>query len=199
MQAWVRPGRDRRNWGDRSSMPAWGLLRTAEDELSVYISQHYRFDSAHLVRATLRLDGFASAHAGYAGGELVTAPIRFQGRRLVLNYATGAAGSVRIELQGQSGAPVPGFALRDAPDLYGDAINETYRWNSGADVSSLAGSPCEFDSSSRTATCTPTGSPGSGQRGADRFPRSGSNRPVWNGPEILHRRGSWERLGLSVQ
>ena len=139
MQAWVRPGRDRRNWGDRSSMPAWGLLRTGEDELSVYISQHYRFDSAHLVRATLRLDGFASAHAGYAGGELVTAPIRFQGRRLVLNYATGAAGSVRVELQSQSGEPVPGFAFDDAPDLYGDAIDETYRWKRGADVSSLAG------------------------------------------------------------
>ena len=139
MQAWVRPGRDRRNWGDRSSMPAWGLLRTAEDELSVYISQHYRFDSAHLVRGTLRLDGFASAHAGYAGGQLETAPIRFQGRRLVLNYATGAGGSVRVELQSQSGEPLPGYTLQDAPDLYGDATNETYGWKRGTDVSSLAG------------------------------------------------------------
>ena len=139
MEAWVRPGRDRRNWGDRSSMPAWGLLRTAEDELSVYISQHYRFDSAHLVRATLRPDGFASAHAGYAGGDLVTAPIRFRGRQLVLNYATGAGGSVRVELQSQSGEPLPGFALPDAPDLYGDAIDETYSWKGGTDVSSLAG------------------------------------------------------------
>ena len=139
LEAWVRPGRDRRNWGDRSSMPAWGLLRTAEDELSVYISQHYRFDSAHLVRATLRLDGFASAHAGYAGGDLVTSPIRFQGRQLVLNYATGAAGSVRVELQTEFGEPLPGFAMRDAPELFGDAIQEVYRWNSGPDVSSLAG------------------------------------------------------------
>ena len=139
MEAWVRPGRDPRNWGDRSSMPAWGLLRTAEDELSVYVSQHYRFDSAHLVRGILRLDGFASAHAGYSGGELVTSPLRFNGRSLVLNYSTGAGGSLRVELMNQFGEPLPGFALEDATDLYGDATRETYSWNGGNDVSSLAG------------------------------------------------------------
>ena len=36
MEAWIRPGRDPRNWGDRGSMPAWGLLRTTDDELSVF-------------------------------------------------------------------------------------------------------------------------------------------------------------------
>ena len=139
MEAWVRPGGDRRNWGDRSSMTAWGLLQTADAELSVYISQHYRFDTAHLLRRTLRLDGFASAHAGYAGGDIVTTPIRFDGRRLVLNYSTGAAGSVRVEMQSEAGKAMPGFALADAPELYGDATQETYRWNHGHSVSSLAG------------------------------------------------------------
>ena len=137
MEAWVRPGRDPRNWGDRSSMPAWGLLQTAEDELSVYISQHYRFDSAHLLRGTLRVDGFASAHADYSGGDLVTAPLKFKGRRLVLNYSSGAGGSVRIELQSEFGKPLQGFALADAPHLYGDAIDEAYSWKQGSDVSSL--------------------------------------------------------------
>lgn len=139
MEAWIRPGPDPRNWGDRSSMPAWGLLRTAEREISVLVSQHYRFDSAHLVRGTLRLDGFASAHAGYAGGELVTAPLTFKGSRLELNYSTGAAGSVRIELQRPNGEPVPEFALNDAPDLYGDEIQEAFRWKQGGDVSLLEG------------------------------------------------------------
>lgn len=139
MEAWVRPGHDPRNWGDRSSMPAWGLLETADDELSVYISQHYRFDSAHLVRGTVRLDGFASASAGYSGGDLVTSPLRFEGRSLILNYVTGAGGSLRVELQSQIGEPLPGFTLQDSIDLYGDSIREAYSWNSGSDVSSLAG------------------------------------------------------------
>ncbi len=139
MEAWVRPGRDRRNWGDRSTMTAWGLLRTAADELSVYISQHYRFETAHLLRCRLRLDGLASARAGYAGGELVTTPRPLAGRSLVLNYSTGAGGSVRVEIQDESGTPAPEFALADSSEMYGDAIAETCRWRAGSDLSSLAG------------------------------------------------------------
>ena len=138
-EGWIRPGRDPRNWGDRSSMPAWGLLQTAEDEISVYFSQHYRFDTAHLLRGTLRLDGFASARAGHSGGELVTKPLSIRGRRLVLNYATGAGGSIRVEIQNRAGQPLSGFRLTDAHEFYGDAINEAYRWNGGGDVSPLQG------------------------------------------------------------
>ena len=139
MEAWVRPGRDRRNWGDRSCMPAWGLLQTAEDEMSVYISQHYRFDTAHMLRGTLRIDGFASAHAGYSGGELVTTTLLCEGPALVLNYATGAGGSLRVEMQSESGEPLAGFSLVEGRELYGDAIAEDYRWQAGGDLSTLAG------------------------------------------------------------
>ena len=118
MEALVRPGRDRGDCSDRSSMPAWSPVRTSEDELSVYISQHYSFERAHVLCATLRLDGFASAHAGYAGGELVTKPRRFEGWRHVLNYSSEAAASVRVELQSRFGEPLPGLTLADAPDLY---------------------------------------------------------------------------------
>ena len=141
MQTLIRPGRDERNWGDRSSMPAWGLHQTASDEMSLYYSQHYGFDTAHMRRGVFRLDGIASAHAGYEGGELVTKPLLFEGRRLILNYATSASGSVRVEVQEINGKPIPGFALADAPELYGDAIAEPYTWTSGADVDSLAGKP----------------------------------------------------------
>jgi len=139
MEAWIRPGRDSRNWGDRSSMPAWGLLQTAEDELSVYFSQDYRYDTAHLRRGTLRLDGFASARAGYSGGELITKPLRFTGRRLILNYSSGAGGGIRVELQNRFGQALPGFALDEAPEMYGDSIAEAYRWKGGDDVSSVEG------------------------------------------------------------
>ena len=141
MEAWIRPGRDERNWGDRSTMTAWGLIPTAEDEMSVYYSRHYRFESAYLERGALRLDGLASAHAGYRGGELTTRPIRFTGRRLTLNYATGAGGGVQVEIQNRFGEPLPGFTLDEAPAVYGDRIAGGYRWKGGDDVSSLEGEP----------------------------------------------------------
>ncbi len=141
MEALIRPGRDQRNWGDRGTMPAWGLIQTADDEMSIWYSQHYRFDSHHLERGVFRLDGIASAHAGYDGGELITKPVTFRGKKLHLNYATSAIGSVRIELQDATGKPLPGYALKDAPELYGDEIDATYTWKSGEDLSRLKGQP----------------------------------------------------------
>lgn len=141
MQAWIRPGPDQRNWGDRSTMPAWGILQTAGDELSVYFSQHYRLPTAHLARGTLRLDGFASAYAGYGGGELTTKPLGFTGSRLALNYSSGAGGGIRVELQNRFGQALRGFKLENAPEMYGDAIAEPYRWAGGDDISSLEGEP----------------------------------------------------------
>ena len=141
MEAWIRPGREERNWGDRATMPAWGLVQTADDEMSIYYSRHYRFDSAYLERGVLRLDGIASAHADYDGGDLVTEPVRFTGRRLVLNYSTGAGGAVKVELQNRFGQPLPGFTLDEAATIYGDRIAGVYRWTSGDDVSSLEGEP----------------------------------------------------------
>ncbi|MCB9383934.1 MAG: hypothetical protein H6509_04910 [Bryobacterales bacterium] len=144
MEAFLRPGPDPENWGDRSTMPAWGLVQTGDKEMSLYYSQHYRFPTAHLRRGVLRLDGIASASAGYGGGELVTKPLLIEGRRLRLNYSTGAGGSVRVELRNRFGQPLPGLSLDDAPELYGDSISEEYRWRSGQDAGSAEGEPVEL-------------------------------------------------------
>lgn len=141
LEAFIRPGRDDLNWGDRSVMPAWGIVQTGPDEMSLYYSQHYRKDSAHMRRGVLRLDGFASLHADAAPGELVTKPFTFRGRRLTLNYATSAAGSVQVEVQTVEGKPIPGFALADAPETFGDKIDADFAWKQGVDVSELAGKP----------------------------------------------------------
>jgi hypothetical protein len=76
-----------------------------------------------------------------SGGELVTKPVRFQGRKLVLNFASSAAGGVRVEIQDVAGKPLPGFALADCPPLFGDALERTVTWTKGGDVSALAGQP----------------------------------------------------------
>jgi len=141
MEAFIRPGRDTLNWGDRSNMPVWGILQTGPDEMSIYFSQNYRYPTHHIRRGVLRLDGIASASAGYAGGEMLTKPIRFAGGKLILNYATSASGSIRVEIQDLEGKPFPGFSLAEAKDLYGDEIAEAYSWKSGRDVSALAGRP----------------------------------------------------------
>ncbi len=139
MEAIIRPGRDPRHWSARSNMPAWGLVQTATDEMSVYYLQGYRTHGIQIRRGVLRLDGVASAHAGFTPGELISKPVRFRGKKLVLNYATSAVGSVRVELQDVSGQPLPGFALDDCTELFGDEIGEACLWGDKRDVSSLAG------------------------------------------------------------
>jgi len=141
MEAFIRPGRDRLNWGDRSNMPVWGMLQTGPDKMSIYFSQNYRYPTHHIRRGVLRLDGIASASAGYEGGELLTKPIRFSGKKLILNYATAASGNIRVEIQDLEGDPFAGFSLAEAKELYGDEIAEAYSWRSGSDVSSVAGKP----------------------------------------------------------
>jgi hypothetical protein len=96
LQAWVRPGPDPKNWTDRNNMTANGIVITAEDEWSLYISEHYRFPDHRIRRLSVRKQGFASMHAGATEGSFTTHPIRVSGKELLLNYATSAAGHLSI-------------------------------------------------------------------------------------------------------
>ena len=141
MEGYLRPGPEGRNWNKHSIMQAWGLLPTAEDEITIYYSEHFWFKTAHLRRAVLRTDGFVSLRGGYSGGEFVTKPIVFSGRSLVINADTSAAGGVRVEIQGADGKPVEGYRLEDCTEFYGDKIAHTVKWKGGSDLGSLAGKP----------------------------------------------------------
>jgi uncharacterized repeat protein (TIGR02543 family) len=70
---------------------------------------------------------------------MITKPITFTGRRLVLNYATSAAGSIRVEIQNSNGVPQTGYALADFPERYLDEVEGVMKWGSVVDVGSLAG------------------------------------------------------------
>jgi hypothetical protein len=117
------------------------MMQTGRSTMSFLVNRNYGQPTAYLRRYDLRLDGFASAHAGYSGGELTTCPVIFDGSRLELNYSTSAAGAVRIELQEQSGSPISGFTLADSRELIGDEIERVYNWTSGEDVSAFRGKP----------------------------------------------------------
>lgn len=141
MEGFIRPGPDPGNWASRAGLAASGMIQTGPAEMSLYKQAHYAQPDAHLVRYVLRLDGFASVQAPYAGGGFTTRPLRFTGRRLVANLATGASGSVRAEIQDAEGRPLPGFTLDDSVEQAGDEIARTLSWKAGNDLSTLAGRP----------------------------------------------------------
>lgn len=139
MEAFVRQGPDPANWSDRSGTLHWGVVPTGPHELSLYWCDRRKHSTECISRGTLRLDGFASVHADYEGGGFVTKPIRFEGRRLLLNYATSAVGSVQVEIQRPDGKPIEGFGLNEP--LYGDEIEGEVRWRAGSDVSRFVDQP----------------------------------------------------------
>ncbi len=139
LEAWARPGPDPKNWTERSNMVACGLYDDGGPEWSLYISEHYRHADHRIRRLTVRKQGFASMHAGARGGEFTTPPFIFSGEKLLLNYATSAVGSVRIEIQTDAGRPVPGFALADMPELFGDEFSAVATWKKGPALTALRG------------------------------------------------------------
>jgi hypothetical protein len=78
--------------------------------------------SVHLARFVSRLDGLSSLSASIEGGQVVTAPITFEGDLLEINVLTSAAGSVWTEIRDVDGEPVPGFGLGDCDGTLGDEI-----------------------------------------------------------------------------
>lgn len=141
LEAWVRPGPDPRNWTQRSNMPAWGIVQLDPTEFSLYLTEHYEWPDHRLRRVTVRRHGFASMHAGAAGGEFTTRPFTFTGASLILNYATSAAGSVQVELQDLDGKVIAGRSLADMAPLFGDELDAVVRWKNGADLSPFVGKP----------------------------------------------------------
>ncbi|MCA9210042.1 MAG: hypothetical protein KDA55_16905, partial [Planctomycetales bacterium] len=90
---------------------------------------------------TLRLDGFVSVSAGACGGELVTSPVIFEGDQLSLNFATSAAGTVRVELQDVAGKPLENFSLADCEPLFGDTVDRSVAWKQSPKLAAVAGTP----------------------------------------------------------
>jgi hypothetical protein len=129
--------------GNRSNYMAWGMvqLKGKPDEWSVYAKEaYYKGIGSRLRRFTYRRDGLVALSAGAEGGEMVTRPIKFQGKTLVLNYRTGAGGSIGVELQDSEGKPIPPFTT-DAALLQGDKLDAKVSWGNPADLSRLADTP----------------------------------------------------------
>ncbi len=110
------------------------------NEISFLATENYcRPPGTVFRRLTIRKDGFVSVHADRDGGDLTLVPLRFQGRHLQINFATSAAGSVRVQLEDWGGKAIPGFALEDCDEVIGNSLDRIISWQGRQDVGSLAG------------------------------------------------------------
>src|ERR1051325_586315 len=62
MEAFIRPGTDPGNWASRAGITALGVVPPGPAEMSLYKQAHYAQPTAHLLRYTLRTDGFVSVN-----------------------------------------------------------------------------------------------------------------------------------------
>lgn len=127
-EAFLRPGPESpKRWVYGDGYAAYGMLPTktsvdGEDkELSFYASANDWSDTpVQVFRYTLRMDGFVSRSADFTGARVVTKPLVFDGNRLVINFATSAAGCLRVRIGDEAGCPLEGF---DSGELFGDSID----------------------------------------------------------------------------
>ena len=145
-ETFLRPGPEQsNNWVYGDGYQSLGLIEvpaedpTAPNELAFYADEGHWKEGETLRRYTMRIDGFVSLHARQKPGEVVTRALTFSGRSLTLNFATSAAGSIRVELQDANRQPIPGFTLVDCDELFGDTIDRTVTWRDRGGLSSLEG------------------------------------------------------------
>lgn len=136
MESFIRPGPDRLAWHARETQPSNGVVPTGPGEMSFYVINHYPMPSQHLTRYVLRTDGFASLHAGYKEGSMLTKPLTYSGEKLMLNMSTSAAGKIIVEIIGDDG-----LVLMKSKEIIGDEIARAVEWQKKGDVGSLAGNP----------------------------------------------------------
>lgn len=144
-EAWVRPGLDPLNWTDRNNYPVWGIVRTSSTEWSMYITEHYRHkaEPGRIRRLSIRPHGFVSVHADAGGGGFLTGPMHLHSGAgdMRINFATSAAGSLRIAVTGVDGTVIPGYGLNDMDEVFGDDLDRIVRWQGGRSLGELASGP----------------------------------------------------------
>jgi hypothetical protein len=141
MEGFIRPGIGHENWISRTNYPALNIVPTGKEELSIYVNQNYAQPSAHVRRYAIRVDGFVSVQAAYDGGAMTTRALIFEGRNLFLNFATSAAGSIRVEIRDTRGRPIPGFGLDDCQDIIGNDTDRKVTWRNDPNLEALNGQP----------------------------------------------------------
>jgi len=146
-EAFLRPGPESEGrWIYGDNYQAYGLFETKSADGVKEISMQFdegawREGERRQRRYSIRLDGFVSLNAKYAGGKMTSKSLTFDGSKLIVNYATSAAGTLRVAILNADGTAIPGFSLEDSTELFGDSTSQVVSWKDNTDVSSLAGKP----------------------------------------------------------
>ncbi len=130
--------------------PVRGLIFHGDEMWLYYVASdgHFMLEGGHqfrnvMSRVVFREDGFTAVEAEYAGGEFTTPVLTFTGNELHLNVETSALGLVQVEVQDESGKPLPGFSLQDCDRIH--TTNSTDRrvtWRKGhSDIGTLSSRP----------------------------------------------------------
>ncbi|MCX6898916.1 MAG: hypothetical protein NT105_09465 [Verrucomicrobia bacterium] len=90
-----------------------------------------------IYRYVQRVDGFVSLDFDAAGGRCVTAPVKVDGSRLLLNVDTGALGQLRVGLQDAEGKAISGFITDDCKVLRTNSTHAEVSWAGGGDLAAL--------------------------------------------------------------
>ena len=137
MESFVRPGLDQHNWAARSTIPALGVIPTGKNEMSVFLTRAYSTKECYLERMKMRIDGFASLHAGYPEGYVITKPLILKGNVFQLNFSTSSIGYVKVLLLDEDEKELPGFGEKDAEIIRGDKIDSEIKWKSGKTIKDI--------------------------------------------------------------
>ena len=146
-EAFLRPGIEREGtWNYGHQYIGWSVVETksalegAPNELSLYATESYWTGTdTYLRRYTLRIDGFVSVSAPMSGGEIVTKPLIFTGKDMVINFSSSAAGGVQVEILDKNNQPIPGYTLEDSVPIFGDSLERKVSWENGKNLSYLQG------------------------------------------------------------
>ena len=89
--------------------------------------------SSGIALATLRLNGFVSLNAGQEPGTVTTRSMQNVNGPLLVN-ANASGGSLRAELLGDDGNPIPGFSAKDCLPITKDGVVQLIRWRNHAEL-----------------------------------------------------------------
>ena len=59
----------------------------------------------------------------------------------MLNFSSSAGSTIRVEVQNSLGYALPGFAMEQCHEIFGDDLERVVSWQGDGDLSALAGTP----------------------------------------------------------
>ena len=152
-EAFMRPEMENGvNWVYGDCYPSRGFAITPNpivgcpDELSFYLfDNHWMDEASNLNRYSIRMDGFASLHAGGREEIAVTRPIVYTGSELRLNFETSALGYLYVTLVDAQGK------RHASCETFGNALDRKVIFDDPGVVAANSGKPVTLEFRMRDA------------------------------------------------